>query len=108
MGVKYNHKKLEQESPDSHKFAREFPIPTKMGKRYVPLDFPVSNELPALKTGIPDSATKREFPISTKREFPILAKRENAIPRAPTPPANPHFPVSTPQNCPNGRLDPKN
>ena len=32
---------------------------------------------------------------------------QNAIPRAPTPPATAHFfVVSTPRNCPNGRLDP--
>ena len=32
---------------------------------------------------------------------------QNAIPRAPSPPATPPlFVLSTPQNCPNGRLDP--
>ena len=90
-----------------------------VGTLHVRLDFPLSTSplRPSNSSICPGNGPKRppEAPNfvqmagdshkpRTGHIFGYMAK--NAIPTAPSPPTTPLFVVSTPQNCPNGRLDP--
>ena len=111
MGVKYNHTKFEQETqrwrPGTAIFGPKKPWNTfKTAKRretvgtlHVRLDFPVSTSSlrPSNSMICPGNGPKRppEAPNAHSHKprighiFGYMA--QNAIPRAPTPPATPHF-----------------
>ena len=114
---------LQFRAKNSHFWAKNPRNTFKMTKRretvgtlHVRLDFPVSTSSlrPSNSMICPRKGPKRPPEASnadshkprTSHIFGYMA--ENAIPRAPTPPATPPlFVVSTHQNCPNGRLDPR-